>query len=188
MKSVYKQYKPFFQFLLKFLLFYIVFTFTYNWYLSRFNSADFEVDGITEFVAENVAYSLTTFGNTVELLPSTYDASVLINFNNDKTVCRIIEGCNAISIMILFAAFVFSFSKSVKRSLIFIGLGIIIIYVLNIVRIALLAYALYYFPVYKKALHDVVFPLFIYGVVFILWILWIAKFSGYERKMETKKN
>ena len=46
------------------------------------------------------------------------------------------------------------------------------IYIFNIFRIALLCWAIYYFPEYEHILHGVLFPLVIYGVVFALWIIW----------------
>lgn len=82
----------------------------------------------------------------------------------------------------MFAAFIFAFSNGFKRTISFILIGSFIIYGLNIVRIALLTYALYYYPEYEELLHGTVFPLFIYGVVFLLWILWVTKFSGYAKR------
>jgi exosortase family protein XrtF len=50
---------------------------------------------------------------------------------------------------------------------------------LNVIRIALIAIALYHYPEQEHLLHGVVFPLFIYGVVFLLWVIWVNKFSVY---------
>ena len=40
------------------------------------------------------------------------------------------------------------------------------IYVLNLFRIALLTLGLYFYPEHKALMHDILFPIFIYGVVF----------------------
>jgi len=72
-----------------------------------------------------------------------------------------------------------------KQTILFIVIGSLIIHILNIVRIALLCIALYNYPDYEHILHGVVFPLIIYGVVFLLWVIWVNKFSIYVR--ETKK-
>jgi exosortase family protein XrtF len=56
-----------------------------------------------------------------------------------------------------------------------------IIHVLNITRIALLMVAFYNFPEANFILHDILFPLVIYGTVFILWIIWVNKFSFYAK-------
>lgn len=49
--------------------------------------------------------------------------------------------------------------------------------------------ALYHFPQYEHVLHNIVFPLVIYGIVFLLWILWVTKISGYKSKklLQNKK-
>jgi len=85
-------------------------------------------------------------------------------------------------VIILFISFVIAFSGKIKTTLLFILLGSFIIHVLNVFRIALLCILMYYFPKQQHLLHGVVFPLIIYGVVFILWIIWVNKFSKYATK------
>jgi len=101
---------------------------------------------------------------------------------NDVYVSRVVEGCNALSVIILFAAFVVAFSGKWKHTIGFIIVGSLLIHILNVLRIALLSLALFYYPEQEPLLHGVVFPLFIYGVVFGLWVIWVNKFSGYARK------
>lgn len=182
MNTSLKQYKPFFSFLIKFLAFYIIFAFVYKMYLNQFDVAKYETDVISQKVANQTVGLINFFGGNAESFPHEFEPSVKIIYNN-KYVARIIEGCNAISVIILFAAFIFAFSNGFKRTLLFIVVGGFLIYVLNIARIALLAYFLYYYPEYEELLHGTVFPLFIYGVVFLLWVLWVTKFSGYGRKV-----
>jgi exosortase family protein XrtF len=175
------QYKPFFAFLVKFLLFYIVFTFIYKMYLNQYDIANNEVDFLTEMVANQTHFILSIFTENVSVAPHNSDPSIMIIYNH-KFVARVIEGCNAISIMILFAAFVFAFSTHRKKTVLYIIFGVIVIHVLNVIRIAALTFALYYYPKYEEILHGTIFPLFIYSVVFVLWILWVTKFSGYVKR------
>lgn len=182
MKKLFIQYKPFFSFLIKFLLFYVVFAFLYSYYLNQYESENNEVDGITQLVSKHTNSILIFFGHHAEISQNETEPSIKLIYQG-KYVARIIEGCNGISVMILFAAFVFAFSFTVKRTIIYILLGCLIIYVLNISRIAMISYALYYYPKYNELLHGTIFPLFIYGVVFLLWVLWVTKFSGYDKKV-----
>lgn len=181
MKSLYKQYKPFFSFLGKFLVFYIFFALIYKLYLNQYDSTKYEVDAISKSVAHQTVWIINFFGGEARTFHHDLEPSMKILYK-EKYSARIIEGCNAISVIIMFAAFVFAFSNGFKRTITFIFLGSLIVYVLNIVRIALLTYALYYYPEYEELLHGTVFPLFIYGVVFLLWILWVTKFSGYAKR------
>lgn len=185
LKNLISQYKPFFSFLIKFLLFYIVFAFVYKMYLGQYDIEKKEVDYFTEVVASQTVDLLNfCFGEAAQKLHP-YEASLKIYFKH-KYLARVVEGCNAISVMILFAAFVFAFSNSWYKTALYIFFGVFFIHILNILRITLLIYALYYYPSYEELLHGTIFPLFIYGVVFILWILWITKFSGYVKRTTTK--
>ena len=176
-----KQYKPFFIFLTKFLFFYIVFTFIYKMYLDQYHVAKNEVDSFTEIVANQTEKLLSVFTESKASIPHDKEPSVKLFFK-EKYVARIIEGCNAVSVMILYAAFIFAFSTEWKKTGLYIIFGIVLIHILNVIRIALLASSLFYYPQYEEILHVTIFPLFIYGVVFILWILWVTKFSGYAKR------
>jgi exosortase family protein XrtF len=94
-------------------------------------------------------------------------------------VARIVEGCNAISVIILFIAFVIAFKGDFKKTVLFVLAGSILIHLLNVVRIALIAIALYHYPQHEHLLHGVIFPLIIYGIVFLLWVIWVNQFSSY---------
>lgn len=181
MKNTFSQYKPFFAFLIKFLLFYVVFTFFYKMYLGQYDVAKNEVDYFTEVVANQTKQFMMLFNDDAKSIKHDFEPSLKILYKS-KYVARVIEGCNAVSVMILFAAFIFAFSTHWKKTSLYIVLGVLLIHVLNVIRIALLSFALYYYPEYEEILHGTIFPLFIYGVVFILWILWVTKFSGYVKK------
>ena len=185
MKNLLLQYKPFLLFLVKFLLTYIFLTIIYQTYLNRFDATKSEVDSFTTFVAEQTETVLTWVNSQSYAIPHLREPSIKIIYHN-KYVSRIIEGCNALSVIILFIAFIIAFSGKLKNTIVFILLGSILIHVLNVGRIALLSIALYHFPKYQHLLHGVVFPLIIYGVVFLLWVIWVNKFS-YHAKVFTKK-
>jgi exosortase family protein XrtF len=102
-------------------------------------------------------------------------------FYNQRFIARIIEGCNGVSVIILFISFVIAFSGKIKATILYIMSGSLLIYILNLIRIALLCVLMYHFPEQEHVLHGVVFPLFIYGVVFMLWLIWIRKFSLYAK-------
>ena len=182
MKKYFRPYRPFFIFLLKFFGVYAAMTIVYAFYLRRFDSVlTFEVDGLTQSVAHQVQWMLQILHYDCVLALHEHQASVKLILEG-VYVSRVVEGCNGVSVMILFTSFVVAFSGKWKRTVGFILLGILIIHLLNVLRIALLSLALYLHPEYDDMLHSVVFPLCIYGVVFSLWVLWVNKFSGYAGK------
>ena len=185
LKEYFKEYKPFLLFLAKFLGAYLVLTFAYYSYLSEYDQEKFEVDGFTQIVANQTSKLISVFDSRTHVEPNFTEPSVNL-FYREKWVSRIIEGCNALSVMILFVSFIFAFSGKFKQTVLFIFFGCLVIHVFNITRIALLGVSMFHYPQYQDILHGVVFPLFIYGVVFILWIVWVNKFSSYAKKSSKK--
>lgn len=180
MKEIFIQYKPFFTFLIKFVLFYFVFAFIYDQYLNQFDVSIFELDSITKLVSDHTVYIMRSFNEDYYVVAHDNEAAMKVIYNG-KYVARIIEGCNAVSVIILFAAFIFAFASNWTKTFLYIIVGAVLVYILNIIRIVLLVSAIYYYPAYEEFLHGTVFPLFIYGVVFILWIIWVTKFSKYAK-------
>jgi len=172
------QFKPFLIFISTFFGVYILLTVVYKFYLNSFEIND--VDGITNVVGHNVNQLMDLFNCDIKIFKSIANPYLEVWYNKRYTL-RIIEGCNAISVIILFVSFVVAFSGKFKTTLFFILFGILIIYLLNVIRIALLTVLLFHFPEKEHILHGVLFPLVIYGVVFILWIIWVNKFSKYAK-------
>ncbi|MBA4321020.1 MAG: exosortase family protein XrtF [Flavobacterium sp.] len=181
MKKYLILYKPFLLFLGKFLLTYLLLTFVYQSYLGQFDVKKFEVDGMTKLVAKQTKDVMLFFNYDARIVPNTKESALNL-FYNQRFMARIIEGCNGLSVIILFISFVIAFSGKLKPTILFIIGGSLLIHILNVVRIALLCILMYYFPKQQNLLHGVIFPLFIYGVVFILWIIWVNKFSKYATK------
>jgi exosortase family protein XrtF len=153
----------------------------YQFYLYQFDIKNNEVDGFTKLVSTQVEQIILFFKGHAHIeLHSTQPCYKF--YYNGKYVSRIIEGCNALSVIILFIAFVISFPGKLSNTIYFIISGSLIIHVLNIIRIALLMVAFYNFPEANFILHDILFPLVIYGVVFILWIIWVNKYSFYAKE------
>lgn len=155
----------------------------YQSYLDRFGAND--VDTITMAVAEHSKALLHLFDVDFKTTKETADLFIKLIYN-DKYVARMVEGCNAVSIIILFIAFIVSFSGKSKQTLLFIAAGSVAIYFLNVIRIAVLCVLVYSFPEQEAFLHRVFFPLFIYGFVFLMWVVWVNKFSLYAKGVASK--
>jgi exosortase family protein XrtF len=181
LKNYLIQYKPFLLFLGKFALTYLVLTLFYQGYLNQFDEKTFEVDGFTQLVANQTEQTLLFFNGSSSLELHESQPCVKL-FYNQKYVARIVEGCNALSVIILFIAFIVAFTGKLKHTVLYIIGGSLLIHILNVARIALLAVLIYHFPEQEPLLHGVIFPLFIYGVVFVLWVIWVNKFSLYAKK------
>jgi exosortase family protein XrtF len=180
LKIYFQQYKPFLLFLGKFFLSYLVLTFLYQWYLSGYGA--YKIDFLTKMVSRHTEWLLQLINKNSFVIEDDKPNLFLKIIYNNKFVARIIEGCNAVSVIILFVAFIFAFSGRVKSTLIYIFIGSGLIYILNVFRIAILTVLIYHFPAQEQLLHGVLFPLFIYGIVFLLWIFWVNRFTNYAKK------
>jgi len=169
-----KLYQPVLIFLLKFAGFYFLLSFIYNRYLSFYQQ---QTDPLTYFTGKSVEFlfHFSSLNVSTEPLLGEEGLKLLVN---DVYLARIIEGCNAVSVIIMFVAFLMAFGYSYKNSFYFAPVGTLLIYFFNIIRIGFLAYILYEFPEYQDIAHRVVFPGLIYGFVVFLWIIFIKKFNN----------
>ena len=148
----------------------------YNAYLDLSVSQKYYPDFFTHLVAMQGEAVIEAFGYSSSILPNPNELSMNL-YVNDVFLARVVEGCNAISIIILFVSFVLAFASKLKTTLLFVFAGAVMIYVMNVIRIAILTIGIYEYPQHAELLHSIVFPLIIYGTVFILWIIWVRIFS-----------
>lgn len=181
MKLLFIKYKSVIKFILTFLLVYISLSLLYNLYLNVSDGSKYYPDYMTHTVAKQAESLLGSFGYQAELLPHEDEPSMKIIIN-DKYVARIIEGCNSISVIILFVSFIIAFSGKFKITVLYLFVGSVLIYIVNLLRIVILSVGLYNYPWRQDILHTVIFPAIIYGMVFLLWIVWVNRFSILNKK------
>lgn len=172
MKDIFKKYKAVIRFVAVFLGSYLALSILYSLYLKASTGSTYFPDYFTNLVARQSGAVLNAFGYDPVLRDVPQAGGVYITIKNSYSV-NIVEGCNAIGVVILFTSFVISFAESLKKTALFLLSGMVLIYTVNILRVSFLAMALYKYPAYQEVLHGVVFPAIIYGMVFILWIVWV---------------
>jgi len=145
-------------------------------YLSFSDGSKFYPDYMTNLVARQTNTLLNSIGYEASVLPHPDEASMKVIVNG-KYVARVIEGCNALSIIILFLSFIIAFSGKFKTTVLYCFAGAIILYAFNLIRIVILSAGLYHYPWRREILHNVIFPMLIYGTVFLLWMFWVNRFS-----------
>ncbi len=138
---------------------------------------------MTHLVAKQSESLLNTFGYNAQVLPHPTEPSMKLIIN-DFYLARVIEGCNSISVIILFLSFIVAFASKFKTTFFYILSGSVLIYSVNLLRIVLLTIGLYHYPNQKDIFHTVIFPAIIYGLVFLLWIFWVNRFSKLKSKNE----
>lgn len=170
------KYKSVLLFILTFLGSYVLLSTIYGFYLGESEFSNYFPDYLTAQVAAQTQWILNVLGYTAIALPHPDEPSIKLVLENIY-LARIVEGCNSASIIILFISFVLSFYNGWKKTGLFILLGSLILYIANLARIVILSIALYNYPQYSDFLHTIIFPLMIYGFVFLLWFVWVYKYS-----------
>ncbi len=158
------------------MLVYAILSIGYKLYLDYSHGSKYYPDYITNLTAEQSRSIISSVGYEARIEAHPNEPSQKLIINN-KFVARVIEGCNSVSIIILFIAFVIAFSGELKKTVFFILAGSVLIYAVNLIRIAILSIGLFHYPWRREILHTVIFPLIIYGLVFLLWMVWVRRFT-----------
>lgn len=156
----------------------------YQLYLDYSKDTPYYPDYVTNLVAKQCEDLLDVLGYQAEVTPHPDEPSMKLIINNTY-LARIIEGCNSVSVIILFVSFITAFSGKPKATFLYMLAGSVLIYIVNLLRIVLLSIAVYHYPKHSEILHSVIFPGIIYGLVFLLWIIWVNRFSNMIKKNES---
>jgi len=163
-----EEFRPALRFLLIFLAVYAGMSLAYQGYLHRSGT---QVDPMSCILGEHAALALRAVGYTAlsEHSPGYQEERVLID---GIAKVKVIEGCNGLSVMILFLAFVLAFGPWSKRKGIFVAWGLVAIHAFNVIRVAVLALIIHHSDGSWYSVQKNLFTGSIYLLVLVLWILW----------------
>lgn len=96
------------------------------------------------------------------------------------------DPCNGLTLFALFSLFIIAYPGNWKHKLWFIPAGIVAIHIMNIVRIVALCIITQKSPDMLEFNHTYLFQMVMYGFIFLLWYIWISKFSPKTVNEQTK--
>lgn len=100
-------------------------------------------------------------------------------FRDGEDTLRIASACNGLEIMVLYAGFLFCFPTArSRRRWAFLGAGLGIIFVLNLLRCALLVWIFLRYRQYLDFSHHFAFTFVVYSCVFLLWYKYAKRAGG----------
>lgn len=181
MKALFKKYRLVVKFIVTFLSVYIVLAFCYKLYLDVSDGSTYYPDYLTNLVAKQSQSLIDAAGYQADIVPHPNEPSMKLIVNN-KFVARVVEGCNSISVIILFVSFIIAFAGDFKTTSLYVIAGSVLIYTVNLIRIAILSIGLYNYPWRREILHTVIFPMIIYGMVFLLWMFWVNRYTKLQKQ------
>jgi exosortase family protein XrtF len=155
-------------------------------YLLWINFLVKKIDGISEWVAMVSQKLLLMLGYDVTLVYSDLHPRILFYFNNVNYI-TVSEGCNGVSVMITFFASIITFKGAVKSKILFLTVGLLGVFLLNVIRVSTLFYVALNHRQWFSFLHEYAFTALIYTLVFLLFIFWVNKYGGSNFKDDATK-
>jgi exosortase/archaeosortase family protein len=113
---------------------------------------------------------------------SLVESQILIGENGSLSM---LKSCLGLNTMLLFASLVFIMGENSWTSWIYILFGLVILNIANIIRLVLLFMHIQKHGTYVGRIdyHDL-YDYVIYGIVFLLWVIWFEKFSNTHIRMK----
>lgn len=87
------------------------------------------------------------------------------------------SACNGFLLYVLFGCFILLNVGIWWQKLLFVSVGIISIFILNVLRIIALLYTLVIDPNLFEINHHYVFSFIVYGFIFLFWRFWLKKYT-----------
>jgi len=123
------------------------------------------------WVSESI---LQLFGSAIYLKPDN-----ILSYPNGNSV-QIIWACTGLKQAYIFLCIIaFNRGPWIKKAW-FIPLGLFVVYLFNIFRIAFIAGCIENHPDWFHFLHLYAFKYTFYGIIFLMWVLWEEKIVGKE--------
>ena len=88
------------------------------------------------------------------------------------------EPCNGIKIFGVFSIFILCLRSKWINKLLFIPVGIFILHLLNVIRVASLTYISAVNPNMLDFNHNITFQIIVYSAMLLLWLFFIKKFTN----------
>jgi exosortase family protein XrtF len=94
----------------------------------------------------------------------------VVSFHNER-VLSIADVCNGLELMVLYAGFIICLPAGMSRKSAFIAGGLLLIFLVNVLRCTALALVYLHYRNYAEFFHHYVFTFLVYGLIFWLWFL-----------------
>ncbi len=160
-------------FLLRALLLFVGWQLVYHFVFMPFYFPDMMLTNITAYCTAKVLSLFYQNVSVIYLVNRVMKGSqVLVGGNR---ILRILDSCNALDIFVLYISFLFCFPGDWKRRAKFILLGVPYIFVLNIIRCALIAWLNMAHRGLVEITHHYIFTAAMYILVFYIWVLYTKK-------------
>lgn len=134
---------------------------------------------LTTKVVETTKIGLTILGykSNQRLVESNNPDSSRYIYIDDQPVVLVADACNGLELMALYIGFLISFPGNLKWKALFIPIGSMLIFTLNVIREIILALNYKYFQQTFDFNHKYTYVFTVYLFIFLIWRFWLNNFS-----------
>lgn len=163
-------------FVIKAFALYLLWFIVYDMYLAPAGNVD---AWLNHRVAEDGTALLNLFGYNGSTTPGINQTVMQLD---KRDILGVGNSCNGLELFALFTGFILCFPGKMKTKAWFIPAGILIIHLANIIRAAILVLIQKYSPEHLDFNHHYTFTIVVYTVIFLLWMLWVNRYSVIKRE------
>jgi archaeosortase B (VPXXXP-CTERM-specific) len=157
--------------MIKFLLMFLFFWVTFFFIAWKFTE---QLQVLCPWTASQVSW-------TMRLLGVESSATGTLCTFGPRSVTIVME-CTALQVAMIYTALILAYPSSVKAKLIGIGAGLPLIMIINIIRLVVICFVLWWKPEYFEMMHIYVWQVVFIVVVVAMAALWIEKVVHRERR------
>ena len=100
-----------------------------------------------------------------------------IVYIDDQASVLVADGCNGLELFALYIGFLIAFPGRVLYKALFIPIGAVLIFVVNVLREIALALNYKFFPDSFELNHKYTYVLIVYTFIFLIWRYWLNRYS-----------
>ena len=134
---------------------------------------------LSAHTAKIVHWLVCLFPNTDDF----FNRDTSLYFQGGKMYIDIIWGCTSVKQLYMFIIIIAFYRGPWIKKLWYIPLGCLILWIYNIIRIAMICYLTYYQPEKFDFYHEGLFRYIFYGLMFLLWVIWE---EGFVKNKKTR--
>jgi len=124
---------------------------------------------VTEFILKTVGFDIMLKYDNV------------LGYSNGNGV-QVIWACTGLKQSYIFLCIIAFNRGAWKKKIWYIPLGLLVVYLFNIFRIAFIAACVENHPNWFELLHLYIFKYLFYGIIFLMWVFWEEKIIGNATK------
>jgi len=136
---------------------------------------------LTNITVYSTKFFLSFFYDHAAVVMDNYKPIITINGHKIVGIAR---NCNGLELMVLYVGFILCFPSDKKRMLNFILWGLVLIFIINILRCAAIAWLNINYKHWVDFGHKIAFKVTMYSLIFYIWVRYTKNYFNILKRKE----